>query len=46
MIVQSFLAPNVTFYYTQNSIAGILYKIADDNPKYNVNYNAADFDKA
>ena len=45
MIPQSFLAPQVTFYYTNNAIAGILYGIADNNQKYIVNYNAANFDK-
>ena len=45
IIPQSFIAPQITFYYTNNAIAGILYGIADNNPKYIVNYNAADFDK-
>lgn len=45
IIPQSFIAPQITFYYTNNAIAGILYGIADNNPKYIVNYNAANFDK-
>ena len=45
IIPQSFIAPQITFYYTNNAIAGILYGIADNNPKYIVNYNATDFDK-
>ena len=40
---QSFLAPQVTFYYTNNAVAKILYGIADNNSKCSVNYNASDF---
>ena len=46
MVSQSFLAPQITFYCARSGIVLNLRGIINNNPKCNISYRAADFDKA